>query len=93
VRRQEVHKTQLDNVDNALIYYMAFSIIATFMKARIHLTELPAPPNHWRDMLSHPHKVGFLAAARREFRDLESARTFKLTPINQIGSARPIPVR
>jgi hypothetical protein len=46
VRRQEIHKTQLDNVDNALIYHMAFSIAATFIKARIHSTELPAPPNH-----------------------------------------------
>ena len=72
---------------------MAFSIAATFRKARIHSTELPAPPNHWKDMLSHPHKAGFLAAAEREFRDLESAQTFKPTPISQIGTARPIPVR
>jgi len=73
VKRQELHKTQLDNVNNASIYHMAFSIAATFRKARIHSTELPAPPNHWKDMLSHPHKAGFLAAAKREFRDLKSA--------------------
>ena len=93
MKRQELHKTQLDNVNNASIYHMAFSIAATFRKARIHSTELPAPPNHWKDMLSHPHKAGFLAAAEREFRDLESAQTFKPTPISQIGTARPIPVR
>jgi hypothetical protein len=93
VRRQEIHKTQLDNVDNASIYHMAFSAAATFMKARIHSTELPAPPNHWRDMLSHPHKAGFLAAAEKEFKDLESAGTFKPTSTSRIGTARPIPVR
>jgi hypothetical protein len=93
VRRQEVHKTQLDNVDNASIYYMAFSVATTFIKARIHSTELPAPPNHWRDMLSHSHRAGFLAAAQREFRDLESAETFKPIPTSRIGTARPIPVR
>jgi hypothetical protein len=46
---------------------------------KVMQSQLPPPPKGWKEMLKHPHHLGFRAAAEKEFRSLEQRSTFKPT--------------
>jgi hypothetical protein len=40
-------------------------------------TDLPPPPKNWREVLKHPLRDRFIAAARSELEELENHKIFK----------------
>jgi hypothetical protein len=48
-----------------------------FHKRKIHRTELPAAPKYWNQLQTHPHRLGFKAAAEKEITDLRKQDTFQ----------------
>jgi hypothetical protein len=43
---------------------------------RPHRNQLPPEPCFWKELQRHPHREGFLAAAEKEYRNLERQQTF-----------------
>ncbi|KAI1005488.1 hypothetical protein K3495_g2735 [Podosphaera aphanis] len=62
------------------------------MKSRIHEKDLPPLPENWYQVLKHPHREGFAAAARLEFNTLKRQETFKEIPEKE-ANTKPIPVK
>src|ERR1700712_248158 len=47
-------------------------------------TNLPPPPNSWEEMLKHPHRDGFQAAAHKEYDTLNNRGTWKKVKIDDV---------
>jgi hypothetical protein len=45
---------------------------------QIHREQLPPPPRSWKELMKHPHKDGFTAAAVKEYNELHDKNTFKV---------------
>jgi hypothetical protein len=45
---------------------------------RRHRDNLPDSPKHWKDVMNHPYREGFLAAMRREIDSLTEKETYKV---------------
>ena len=48
----------------------------THKHAKLHQSQLPAPPRTWPEMLRHPNSINFLAAAKVEYEELLAKGTF-----------------
>src|SRR3982074_1841882 len=61
------------------------------MKPRLHRSNLPPPPQNWKQLEKHEHMEGFKAAIEKEIRDLENYETWEVveTPISQ----KPLPLK
>ena len=66
-RRQRVYLSALQELERL----QAFSSAFTSGLKRPHRNQLPPEPRSWKELLRHPHREGFLAAAEKEYRDLE----------------------
>jgi hypothetical protein len=73
-RRREIHQQQLDGIDDLTPLRHAF---ATAMMTKRHISELPAPPNHWGELKDHPEQKSFEAAAQAEMTTLWNRQTFQ----------------
>lgn len=76
-QRQEDYDSHIADVVNQNAFHIAFAAATSFLQARLHSTQLPAPPNHWGQLKHHRHEEGFLRAAAKEFQDLERKGTFE----------------
>ena len=68
--------TVLQELEKFCAYFSAFAIGLR----RLHRDQLPLPPRSWRELQRHPNREGFLAAAEKEYRDLERRQTFRPVP-------------
>ncbi|KAF5186325.1 Transposon ty1-gr2 gag-pol polyprotein, partial [Thalictrum thalictroides] len=84
----EVH----ENLNIQAAFHAAFFQGTRHMKSRIHEKDLPPPPENWYQVLKHPHREGFAAAARLEFDTLKRQETFREIPENE-ANTKPIPVK
>ena len=86
--RKQAHFADLERLDELPGYYAAF---ATGLQCgRLHRDQLPPLPRTWQEMLKHPHKDGFLAAADKEYKDLERRGTFKVVKKTQATKTLPV---
>ena len=76
----EAHAVSLANLHYNSAYYVAFATGIKHQQRRLHRTELPIEPSTWSEMLSQPHKAGFLAAVELEYSDLQEYSTFEAVP-------------
>ena len=74
--RQQAYLTVLQQPEQLYAYFSAFAIGLR----RLHRDQLPPPPRSWRELQRHPNREGFLAAAEKEYQDLERRRTFQPVP-------------
>ena len=74
--RRQAYLTVLQQPEQLHAYFSAFAIGLR----RLHRDQLPPPPRSWRELQSHPNREGFLAAAEKEYRDLERRQTFRPVP-------------
>ena len=58
-------------------YHTAFFTSAQTEQKRTRVSELPAVPKSWKQLLSHPKKQEFMKACSIELNDLESKGTFR----------------
>ena len=75
-QRREAYLAELATPENFPGFFSAFAS-GVIHSARIHRDELPTPPKNWRELLTHTHKEGFLAAANKEIQELTEKETFK----------------
>ena len=75
--RKQAHVTAMAS----LMQYGAF--VASFQepKAKPHGDNLPPPLKRWKDVHSHPHRDGFMEAAKTEYNDLWRRGTFEKMPM------------
>ena len=71
-------------------YYAAFMTGTHHSSQRMHRDQLPPPPRSWKDLQSYPQKEGFLAAATKEYNNLERRNTFRKVP--RTSATRTLPV-
>lgn len=90
--QREAYAAALESLHYKSVYHTAFLDGASFKHAKLHRSDLPPAPAGWMDMLSHPHKAGFEAAARVEYADLNAQGTFTPTLANKV-TAFVIPTR
>jgi hypothetical protein len=72
--RRAAYFAELERPQELPAYLAAFSsglLYSRNQQDRLHRDQLPPPPRSWKDMLAHPYKDGFLAAANKEYSDLE----------------------
>jgi hypothetical protein len=62
----------------------AFSLGIAHQDPNLHRDRLPPPPRNWRELLNHPHRDGFVKAARTEWTALEKKETFEIVEKNHI---------
>jgi hypothetical protein len=74
--RRQAYMTALQEPEKLDAYLSAFTIGLR----RVHREQLPPPPRSWKELLKHPQREGFRAAAEKEYRDLERRQTFRLVP-------------
>ena len=58
---------------------------------RIHRDSLPPPLRTWKEMMKHPHREGFLAAAHIEYQGLQNKGTFDEIERTQLRTI-PLPL-
>jgi hypothetical protein len=75
-RCQRVYLSALQEPERLQAFSSAF---ASGLK-RPHRNQLPSEPRSWKELQRHPHREGFLAAAEKEYRDLERQQTFCHVP-------------
>lgn len=63
-------------MDEQIGYYTAFTA-GLRDRSQLHRDQLPRAPRSWKEMLRHPYKDGFLAAAMKEYKNLSRRGTFK----------------
>ena len=85
-RRQRVYLSALQEPEKLPAYSAAF---ASGLK-RPHRNQLPPEPRSWKELQRHPHRDGFLAAAEKEYRDLERCKTFRHIP--KTPGLKPLPL-
>ena len=91
IPKRQAYAVELSSIRQLSGFHSAFATAASFHQAKIHRTELPPPPKGWKDLLYHPHRTGFEAAAQKEYRDLQTRGTFKSVPKNMVKGI-PLPM-
>jgi hypothetical protein len=71
-RRQRVYLSALQEPERLQAFSSAF---ASDLKCS-HRNQLPPEPRSWKELQRHPHREGFLAAAEKEYHNLERRQTF-----------------
>ena len=71
---------------------MAATLSNQIPTKQIHISDLPAPPTTWKQLLQHPHKVWFEQASRKEIEQLRKKGTWSEQPIGETLS-RPLPLK
>ena len=69
---RQVYLSALQEPEKLQAYSAAF---ASGLK-RPHRNQLPSEPRSWKELQRHSHRDGFLAAAEKEYGDLERQQTF-----------------
>jgi hypothetical protein len=77
VRRHDVYLATIAHPEARISQHQAFLVGMEFQKRKIHRTELPAAPKYWNQLQTHPHRLGFKAAAEKEITDLRKQDTFQ----------------
>jgi hypothetical protein len=78
--RRQAYLADLQNTGGLPALYSTFATGTIASTKRCHRDELPPPPKSWAKMLHHPHKEGFLAAARKEYTEVDERQTWKAVP-------------
>jgi len=78
--RRQAYLADLQNTGRLPALYSTFATGTIASTKRCHRDELPPPPKSWAKMLHHPHKEGFLAAARKEYTEVDVRQTWKAVP-------------
>jgi hypothetical protein len=73
---RSAHMASLENLHYHSAYHSAFATATMHKQPRIHHTEVPPPPANWTELLAHPHRAGFEAAAQIEYNELWKRGTF-----------------
>lgn len=63
------------------------------VRTQQHCDDLPSEPDGWKEMLSHPHRDAFMAAAAVEVKNLEGKSTFTDLPRPNDRSIQVLPLR
>jgi hypothetical protein len=71
-------------------YYAAFATGIQQGRDHLHWDQLPPLPRTWKELLAHPHREGFLAAATKEYQDLEHWNTFRSVPKTSATKTLPL---
>jgi hypothetical protein len=74
-------------------YAFAIALDAGENKKRWHRNELPEPPKNWSELLKHPLKDEFSAAARLEIGGLESKEAFVLVKQEEASDMQVLPLK
>ena len=74
--RRQVYLSTLQEPEKLQAYSAAF----TSGLKHPYQNQLPPEPHSWKELQRHPHRDGFLAAAEKEYRDLERRQTFCHVP-------------
>ena len=92
--RREAYTADLEHPDKYPGYHAAFTAGLEHNKrqSQLHRDNLPPPLQSWKKLQKHPYKEGFLAAANKEYQDLERRNTWKLTP-KPTGNTQIIPLK
>ncbi len=90
--RKEAYEATLSQVSEQGSFHVAFHAGITFKKPRIHRTTLPPPPKFWNGLRNHPCKLGFQAAADKEYNDLRNRGTFQFVQKSDIDPKTIIPL-
>jgi hypothetical protein len=88
--RRQAYLTDLQNANELPAFYATFGTGLTTGTKRYHRDELPSPPKSWAQMLRHPHKEGFLAAAQKEYTEVDERHTWKAVPRPQKTQVIPL---
>jgi hypothetical protein len=89
--KRQAYAVNLESLDQWSSFHASFATSLSYKKARIHRTQLPAPPRFWKEMISHPQRAGFEAAAGKEYKELQNRGTFKTVPRPKAkGSILPV---
>jgi hypothetical protein len=75
--RYEAYLTHLKEVDSFKALQAAFHSGLKHHR-KIHRDELPPPPKNWKELIRHQYKAEFLAAATKEYTDLDNRGTFEV---------------
>jgi len=82
--RRAAYFTELERPQELPAFRAAFSAGLQHGRTerdRLHHDQLSLAPHSWKKMLRHPHKKGFLAAANKEYSDLERWNTFRVVKL------------
>ena len=92
--RREAYIADLQNPETYPGFQAAFTAGIEYKKqeSQLHRDNLPPPPKSWKKLQKHPYKEGFLAAAKKEYQDLERRNTWKLTP-KPTGNTQILPLK
>jgi hypothetical protein len=71
----------------------AFATALNAEKPSRHRDDLPAAPEHWKDMIRHPHREAFMSAAAVEVRNLKNKGTFEVVDRPNDRSIQVLPLR
>jgi hypothetical protein len=89
--RKQVYQSQLrTNPDG---FSIAVFNAHQFSRVRLHRSQLPPVPEHWKDLADHPHASEFRTAAHKEFKTLLDRGTFRYTPQAKANGKEIIPLR
>jgi hypothetical protein len=88
-QRREAYLAELATPENFPGFFSAFSAGIVHSR-RIHRDDLPPPPKNWKELLTHPHKEGFIAAANKEIQELTEKETFKYVKRPQEAQVIPM---
>ena len=88
--RRDAYLSDLATPESFPGYRAAFHAGVNFENQKLHRDQLPKPPQNWKQLLKHPHKDGFLAAAQKEYKDLNRRNTFQTVPKTKETKTLPV---
>ncbi|POS85489.1 hypothetical protein EPUL_006268, partial [Erysiphe pulchra] len=91
-RKRKVYFEMHQALHQKSAFHLAFQSSLRHMKSRLHLKDLPPPPQNWHQLQNHPHCDGFKTAARVEFNGLQLQGTFKDISDSD-DKTKPIPTK
>lgn len=68
----------IEDVDSMAGLYYAFATGIYTRTGKPHRSELPPEPQNWKEVQTHPHREGFIAAADCEYNSLAAVPTWKM---------------
>jgi hypothetical protein len=86
--RYMAHLAHLKEVDSFKALRAAFHAGLKYHR-KIHRDKLPPPPKNWKELMRHQYRAEFLAAATKEYMNLDNRGTFEV--VDETSSIKTVP--
>ena len=91
-KRREAYTAALSTTEDLTPYHSAFSTGLSTKNPLRHRDSMPMEPKSWRQMLTHPFKADWIAAAGREIKELEKRGTYEYKSVEDTKNKTPLPL-